>query len=82
MALPLILTYAQHQLDQRGIILNDLYNTKRAIHSGGSFFPPLHPTPYTLHYTPLAYFATSTLKNELLVIIDQQKVRFMIIFAA
>ena len=31
---------------------------------------------YTLHYTPLAYFATSTLQKELLVIFDQQKSGF------
>ena len=47
----------------------------------------LHPTPYTLHSTLytirlIAYFATSTLQNELLVIIDQQKVDFILIFAA
>ena len=37
---------------------------------------------YTLHYTPLAYFATSTLQNEFLCIIGQQKVGFILIFAA
>ena len=37
-------------------------------------------TPYTLHL--ISYFATSTLQNKLLVIIEQQKVGFMIIFAA
>ena len=31
---------------------------------------------------PITYFATSTLQNKLLVIIEQQKVGFMIIFAA
>ena len=58
MALPFILTYAFNQLDQRGIIL--IYNnTKRAIHSGGSFVsPPLHPTPYTLHSTPYTLHLT------------------------
>ena len=40
----------------------------------------LHSTPYTLH--PTLIFAPSTLQNKLLVIIDQQKVGFMIIFAS
>ena len=40
----------------------------------------LHSTPYTLHL--ISYFATSTLQNKFLVIIEQQKVGFMIIFAA
>ena len=53
-------------------------------------FPRLYTllfTPYTSGVLPLtfrliAYFATSTLQNELLVIIDQQKVDFILIFAA
>ena len=58
-------------------------------------FPPTRfPRLYTLLFTPytsgarpltfrlIAYFATSTLQNELLVIIDQQKVDFILIFAA
>ena len=87
MALPLILENALNQLDQRGVIL--IYNnTKRAIHSGGSFVSsPLNFKPYTLHLTLytlrlISYFATTTLQNELLVIIDQQKVDFILIFAA
>jgi hypothetical protein len=36
----------------------------------------------TLKRAIIVHFATSTLKNELLVIIDQQKVAFIFIFAA
>ena len=40
------------------------------------------PTNAQLGKLLASYFATSTLQNKLLVIIDQQKVGFMIIFAA
>ena len=38
--------------------------------------------PLISHVLAFAKFATSTLQNELLVIIEQQKVHFMLIFAA
>lgn len=40
------------------------------------------PTTNELGKHLASYFATTTLQNELLVIIDQQKVDFILIFAA
>ena len=70
MALSLILENALNQLEQRGVIL--IYNnTKRAIHSGGSFISRL----YTLHLTLCDSWDTTALATY----VDNNKCAFYVV---